>query len=279
MKKTPAPETVLSSTGKRLKLVWHDEFDKPGLPDPEHWTYEEGYCRNQELQYYTKARRKNARIAGGRLILEAHLDAYKHGSDTELCSSACITTHGKHAWTYGRFEIRARVPGGRGVWPAIWMLGEDIGEVGWPRCGEIDIMEFVGFEPDVLHFTLHGPGQKPDGGRKPSARGSKAAGKRLAPVRHVMTPGCRLVHPPALDSFVTYVLEWEPSALRLFIDGTLLREFTKKTDLAEFSPYPFRKPHYLLLNLAIGGAWGGQKGIDPGIFPAQFEVEYVRVYQ
>lgn len=278
MKKTPAPETVLSSTGKRLKLVWHDEFDKPGLPDPEHWTYEEGYCRNQELQYYTKARRKNARVAGGRLILEAHLDAYKHGSDTELCSSACVTTHGKHSWTYGRFEIRARVPGGRGVWPAIWMLGEDIGEVGWPRCGEIDIMEFVGFMPDTLHFTLHGPAKPLIPVKQPPAPPAGVP-RRPAPVRHVSTPGCPRSYPPARDSFVTYVLEWEPSALRLFIDGTLLREFTKKTDLAEFSPYPFRKPHYLLLNLAIGGAWGGQKGIDPGIFPAQFEVEYVRVYQ
>lgn len=276
MKKTIAPETVLSSTGKKLKLVWHDEFDTNGLPDPSNWSYEEGYVRNQELQYYTKERRENARIAGGRLVLEARMDSYRHDGQTELVSSASISTRGKHAWKYGRFEIRARIPSGRGTWPAIWMLGEDVPETGWPRCGEIDIMEAVGMTPNTHYFTLHGPGVPVVGA---AASANASAKKRLPPVRHVMTPPCSREYLPLADSFATYVLEWDASSLKLFVDGELVKAFSKKDDLAEFRPYPFAKPHYLILNLAIGGAWGGKKGIDPGIFPAKFEVEYVRVYQ
>lgn len=276
MKKTIAPETVISSTGKKMKLVWHDEFDTDGLPDPANWSYEEGYRRNVELQYYTKERLENARVEDGRLVLEARMDSYRHDGQTELVTSASITTCGKHAWKYGRFEIRARIPSGRGTWPAIWMLGEDIKEKGWPRCGEIDIMEAVGMVPNTHYYTLHGPGVSLDGS---AASTSDSAKEKLPPVRHVMTPSCARAYLPLADSFATYTLEWDESALKLFVDGEFVKAFSKKDDLAEFSPYPFDKPHFMILNLAIGGMWGGQKGIDPGIFPAKFEIEYVRVYQ
>jgi len=254
--KTPAPDTVLSSAGKPMRLVWHDEFDVPGPPSPERWTYEEGYVRNQELQYYTRNRLENARVEDGRLVLEARLDGFQHPAGTAICTSASITTYGIASWTYGRFEVRAKVPTGLGTWPAIWMLGDNIQDIGWPKCGEIDIMEYVGFDPTNFYFTLHGPG--PDGG-------------------HVSSPGRRLSVPEADGEFALFVTEWDAGGFRSFVDGRPVASFTRAE--LPFGDWPFDKPHFLLLNLAIGGAWGAKKGVDAGIFPARFEVDYVRVYQ
>ena len=256
--KTPAPATVLSSEGKPMKLVWHDEFDVPGLPSPERWTFEEGYVRNRELQYYTRNRLENARVEDGRLILEARLDSYRHAGGTAICSSASINTHGIASWTFGRFEVRAKVPTGVGTWPAIWMIGANAGEVGWPRCGEIDIMEYVGFDPAGFHFTLHGPDTAASG-------------------RHVSSPPRRLSVQEADGAFATFVMEGYEGGFRSFVNGKSVATFSREE--LPFADWPFDKPHFLLLNLAIGGAWGAQKGIDEGIFPARFEVEYVRVYQ
>lgn len=254
MKKPAVPETATMSTGKKLRLVWNDEFDGRGLPDPAKWSYEEGFVRNREFQYYTRERSANARREKGSLVLEARLDSLRHANGVALCTSGSINTRGKASWKYGRFEIRAKLPGGIGAWPAIWMLGDNIPKVGWPRCGEIDIMEYVGHRKDQVHFTVHAQNEG----------------------RHV-SKGVNVNFPTAETDFAVYVLEWERDALRFFVDGTFGLEF-KRGDIA-IAPWPFDKPHYLLLNLAIGGSWGAEKGIDAAIFPCRFEVDYVRVYQ
>ncbi|MDD4061066.1 MAG: glycoside hydrolase family 16 protein [Kiritimatiellae bacterium] len=254
MKKPAVPETATMSTGKKLRLVWNDEFDGRGLPDPAKWSYEEGFVRNREFQYYTRERSANARREKGSLVLGARLDGLRHANGVALCTSGSINTRGKASWKYGRFEIRAKLPGGIGAWPAIWMLGDNIPKVGWPRCGEIDIMEYVGHRKDQVHFTVHAQNEG----------------------RHV-SKGVNVNFPTAETDFAVYVLEWERDALRFFVDGTLGLEF-KRGDIA-IAPWPFDKPHYLLLNLAIGGSWGAEKGIDAAIFPCRFEIDYVRVYQ
>ena len=254
--KKNAPLETVSSKGEPMALVWEDEFDCEGAPDPAKWGYEEGFVRNRELQYYTRDRRENARIEDGRLVLEARIDNFRHAEGTSLCTSAAITTYGRAAWTYGRFEIRAKVPRGIGTWPAIWMLGENVHEIGWPRCGEIDIMEYVGFQPNEFFFTLHGP----------DANGG-----------HVSSGSCSRTIPEADGEYAVYALEWDEGGFRYFVNGAQVADFPRET--LPFGQWPFDKPHDLLLNLAIGGAWGATKGIDAGIFPSRFEVDYVRVYQ
>lgn len=141
------------STDQKLvwELSWADEFEYEGLPDSSKWSYENGYIRNNELQYYTKRRSKNARVENGTLIIEFRKDNYSGHSYT----SASLHTRNKAEWQYAKIEVRAKLPTGRGMWPAIWMLGTNIDEVGWPACGEIDIMENVGFDPDVVHANIH----------------------------------------------------------------------------------------------------------------------------
>ena len=149
------------------ELAWSDEFDKDGSPDATKWDFEKGFVRNQELQYYTSRRKENARVENGTLVIEARRErwpnaSYRRGSRDWRMSrrlaeytSAALTTKGKATWTYGRIEVRAKLPRGRGVWPAIWMLGTNIDRKGWPACGEIDIMEYVGFDPAHVHGTVH----------------------------------------------------------------------------------------------------------------------------
>src|SRR5579885_2634913 len=150
------------------KLVWSDEFDKPGPPDPAKWSYEEGFIRNNEAQYYTKARPENARVEDGHLVIEARHERFRNPSFDQAAqggtrrgrefaeyTSASLTTRGKASWTYGRIEVKAKLPAGRGTWPAIWTLGTNLSAVGWPACGEVDMMEFVGFDPGVIHANIH----------------------------------------------------------------------------------------------------------------------------
>lgn len=248
-------ETITTSKGKTLKLVWHDEFDGSEL-DESKWGYDTGYIRNHEHQYYTKNRKKNLRIEDSKLIIEAHREDYDYGKGIAKCTSAEITTFGKAAWKYGRFEIKAKVPMGKGTWPAIWMMGTDIHKVGWPRCGEIDIMEYVGYQPGVFHFTLHGT---------KNGKYTRTGGKNFS----TTIPEERLA---------VFAIEWDEAGIRYFIDNTLVADFVRGKEI-DMEPYPFDKEMYLLLNLAIGGDWGGQQGIDEGIFPARYEIDYVRVYQ
>jgi beta-glucanase (GH16 family) len=249
--------------------VWSDEFDYEGLPDPERWVYEEGFIRNQELQYYTAGRKQNARVTDGRLIIEAHRESYpnprheagsnnwRRGRAHADYTSASLTTEGKGEWRYGRIEVRAKLPQGRGVWPAIWMLGVNRSEVGWPRCGEIDIMEYVGFEPDVIHANVH------------TARYNHTRGTGKGDRIQVEAP---------YDRFHVYAVEWTPERMDFFLDEKKYFTYEKEPGAGE-AEWPFDQPFYLIVNLAIGGAWGGQRGIDEAIFPQRFEIEYVRVYR
>jgi beta-glucanase (GH16 family) len=233
------------------KLVWSDEFDKPGLPDPAKWGYEYGFLRNAEKQFYTRGRLENARVEGGRLIIEARKDNFEGHEVT----SASLTTEGKANWTYGKFEARLKLPTGRGTWPAFWMLGTNIREVGWPKCGEIDIMENVGYDPDKVHGTIHTDAYNHT---KNTGRGKSVDMKPY-------------------EDFHTYTVEWLENRIDFFVDGRKYHSFAKESD--DPAVWPFNKPQYMILNLAIGGGWGGQKGIDDAIFPARYEIDYVRVWQ
>ena len=247
---TPAARAAYADPA--WKLLWGDEFDQPGQPDPAKWTYEQGLVRNGEAQFYTVNRPENARIADGHLIITARKEPWEKADYT----SASLTTEGRFACTGGKIEIRARVPAGRGTWPALWTLGSGISKEGWPGCGEIDLMEYVGMEPDRLHFTVH---TKAFNHTKGTQRGT-----------HVTSPS------PWAD-FHRYGLIWTQEQLTWYLDDRPV--FTYANDGKGRDHWPFDRPQYLLLNLAIGGGWGGQKGIDAAIFPAEFRIDYVRVWQ
>jgi beta-glucanase (GH16 family) len=246
-------------------LVWSDEFshDPDGLPDPKKWNYEVGFIRNNEVQYYTKGRLENARIEKGQLIIEARKEAYSPPGSVDPTgkswianySSASLETFGKADWQYGRIEVKAKLPSGKGVWPAIWTLGisEKDKSVGWPRCGEIDIMELVGKEPGIIHGTLH----------------------YFINGKHASNGGQLSVDRPE-DGFHVYSAEWTPDRIDLFVDDKKYVSLdVNKAD--NDGRNPFHKPHYLILNLALGGSWGGP--IDDSIFPQRMTVDYVRIYQ
>lgn len=234
------------------KLVWADEFDRDGAPDPAKWSPETGMIRNNEAQYYTDRRPENARVENGCLVLEARKEPFEKAAYT----SASLTTARSASWTYGRFEVRARIPSGRGLWPAIWMLGTNIATAGWPACGEIDIMENVGFDHDKVHCTVH---TKAYNHVKGTQRGASL---------DVVTPSA---------DFHVYAVDWTPERIVFTFDGREVHHFDNEHKTAD--EWPFDKPHYLLLNVAVGGGWGGLKGIDDSVFPQRMLVDYVRIYQ
>lgn len=234
------------------KLVWEDNFDKPGLPDSKIWAYEVGYIRNNEAQYYTEKRQENARVEDGNLIIEARQDDWNDHKIT----SASLNTYGKKSILYGRVEVRAKLPTGRGTWPAIWMLGNAHNEgLRWPACGEIDIMENVGFDPDVIHANIH----------------TKA-------YNHVKgtNKGNKITIDKPFNDFHIYAVEWFEDHMDFYVDDT--KYFTFENEKTGNDVWPFDKPHYIILNLAIGGGWGGQKGVDDAIFPQKYYIDYVKVY-
>jgi beta-glucanase (GH16 family) len=251
------------------KLVWSDEFDRLGAPDPAKWNYEVGFIRNGEAQYYTRDRRENARVENGMLVIEARKERFKNpafdpaaqgrrrwrGGEFAEYTSASLTTRGKASWTYGRIEVRAKLPAARGTWPAIWTLGTNF-DRNWPACGEIDIMEFVGFDPGVIHANVH-----------------------TSKYNHVKKngKGGQIAIPDASEAFHVYALEWDAEKLDFFVDNH--KYFTYRNEGSGTDAWPFDKDQYLILNLAIGGAWGGQKGIDEAAFPQRYYIDYVRVYQ
>jgi len=252
------------------KLVWSDDFNEPGLPNPAQWDYETGFIRNNEQQYYTRERQENTRVENGMLIIEARKEQWKNPAydpnaktkggarrSREFAgyTSASLTTRGRASWTYGRVEVRAKLPAGRGTWPAIWMLGANSRQAGWPACGEIDIMEFVGFEPGIIHANIH----------------TKA-------YNHVQKTGKgdKITIADAAEAFHVYAIEWYTDHMDFFVDNQ--KYFTFRNEGTGSAVWPYDKDQYLILNLAIGGAWGGQKGIDDSIFPQRFCIDYVRVY-
>jgi beta-glucanase (GH16 family) len=241
-----APQTPTPGPGAP---VWQDEFDRDGLPDRTRWDYESGFVRNNERQYYTRERAENARVENGMLVIEARRERFE-GADY---TSASVTS--RASWTYGRFEVRARLPKGRGTWPAIWTLGANIRQAGWPECGEIDIMEHVGFDPGRIHANIH-----------------------TRAYNHVQktNKGNSVAVPDADGAFHVYSATWTPSRITVAVDGRPYFSFDKES--GGDAVWPFDKPQYLILNLAIGGNWGGQQGIDDGAFPARYEIDYVRVF-
>lgn len=249
----PAYTRIETPSGLEWQLIWNDEFEADGLPDRDNWTYEEGRIRNNEAQYYTAFRDENARVENGHLVIESRSESFQ-GADY---TSASVTTSGKASWTYGRIEVRAQLPGGRGMWPAIWMLGTNIGQVGWPECGEIDIMEFVGFSPQTIHANIHTEAFNHTIG---TGKGSSI---------QVENPD---------QGFHVYAVEWLEDRLDFFVDGKRYFSYLKQPGYGN-AEWPFDKPHYLILNAAVGGSWGGQQGIDESIFPTQYLIDYVRVYE
>ena len=232
--------------------VWSDEFNTPGLPDSTKWDYEVGKIRNDELQYYTYKRSENARIQDTVLILEARKEAYKGASYT----SASLKSRYKGDWLYGKFEIRAKVPTGKGTWPAIWMMPTDDEYGGWPKSGEIDIMEYVGMNPSNLYFTTHFEGTDGTG--------------------HQSSGSFATIDQP-YNKYITFTLIWSPTKLEWYADGVKYHTYTKTSDVIKV--WPFNKMFYLIMNLTYGGTWGAQQGIDDTKLPHKFYIDYVRVYQ
>ncbi len=247
----------LSAIGARAagwELVWSDEFNYQGLPDKTKWGYEEGFIRNHESQYYTRARPENARVENGLLVIECRKEHFQPANHASVeYTSASLTTRNKFNWQYGRIEVRAKIPRGRGVWPAIWTLGSDIPRVGWPACGEIDIMESVGKLTNDIYGTLH-----------------------YAVDRRHRSDGGKIVADNPAGDFHVYAVEWHTNRIDFFFDNT--KYHTALIDKAgEGDDNPFRKPHYLILNFALGGDWGGP--IDDALLPQQYLVDYVRIYK
>jgi beta-glucanase (GH16 family) len=234
---------------KAWKLAWSDEFNYTGLPDPQKWGYEEGYLRNKEPQFYTKARKENAWVEGGVLTLTARKEEFPiPGGQTAHYTSASLITMGKASWTFGRLEIRCKLPRARGAWPAFWTGG--IGG-SWPASGEIDVMEYWAPKNSVtsnLHFSLKGK-HTGDGG------------------------GVDVENP--WDDFHLYAVEWSAQRMDFFCDENKYFSFDlSKAD--ENGENPYRKPHSLLLNLALVG---GKGEVDDSLMPQSFVVDFVRVYQ
>jgi beta-glucanase (GH16 family) len=238
---------------KSFQLVWSDEFDGPQI-DMSNWTFETGASGwgNNELQYYTNG--DNAEIVDGKLVITARKvnDLKTVGSYT----STRMITRNKRIFTYGRMEIRARLPEGTGIWPAIWMLGNNIGSVGWPRCGEIDIMEYVGYIPNTVHSTIH----------TESGHGGNGSGTSIP------LATCE-------EEFHIYGMIWTERYIQFYIDDPSNVTYTYQPLIKTESNWPFNKPQYFIFNIAVGGNWGGVQGIDNSIFPQTMEIDYIRVYQ
>lgn len=235
------------------ELAWSDEFDYTGLPDNSKWSYEEGGhgWGNQELQYYTSGRSENARVENGHLIIEARKENWQGMNYT----SARLVTKGKAEWRYGRIEIKAKLPSGRGTWPAIWMLGATT-PLQWPDDGEIDIMEHVGFDQGRVHGSIHCKKYNHSIGTQKTA--------------DLLVPDCS-------TAFHVYSTEWDADSVRIKVDDQVYFRFPNER--SGYDAWPFDNKMFLLLNVAVGGGWGGQQGIDDTIFPKRMEIDYVRVYQ
>lgn len=259
----PPPPPARPAFPPGWTLTWSDEFNGPdgSAPDSSKWTYDLGGkgWGNKELECYTN-RLENAHIEGGNLVITAQKEetpsACSDGT-TSSYTSARLKTERLFSQAYGRFEARIKTPAGQGMWPAFWMLGEDISKIGWPKCGEIDIMENIGKEPGTVHGSLHGPSST---GRTSDATApfSLPAGQNFA------------------DAFHLYAVEWEPGVIRFYVDTNLYATFTQSQWPAG-GAWVFDHPFFILLNVAVGGTWPGSPD-NTTQFPQQMLVDYVRVY-
>jgi beta-glucanase (GH16 family) len=236
-------------------LVWSDEFDGPAgaAPDAAKWTYDLGSngWGNQELENYTDKRDNSYLDGSGNLVIESREVA--PGQYT----SARLKTATKFTVEYGKIEARMKLPAGQGIWPAFWMLGANIADAGWPKCGEIDIMENIGREPSIAHGTVHGPGYSGANGIGQSY--NLPDGKRFAGDYHLFT------------------VEWSASSIQFFVDGDPYHSVTPAS-IPQGAAWAFNHPFFLLLNVAVGGSWPGNPDATSS-FPQKMLVDYVRVYQ
>ncbi|SOE23857.1 Glycerophosphoryl diester phosphodiesterase [Spirosomataceae bacterium TFI 002] len=262
-----------SPTQKGYELVWSDEFNYKGKPDSTKWAYDYRFIANQEKQYYTDSP-KNARVVNGHLIIEAHKEQVVNElyNDPEVLkksylkyaakdqyanySSARLKTQDMASWQYGRIEVRAKLPNGKGLWPAIWMLGDNVKELGWPKGGEIDIMEYVGFKPDSIFGTIH------------TQAYNHTKGTQKSKWIHIDEPN---------EKFHVYAMEWNAEKMSFLLDGEVYFEI--ENEHKTINEWPFDQKFHLILNVAVGGSLGGQKGIDNSVFPQKMTVDYVRVFQ
>ena len=253
--------TAYASDPTVWSLVWNDEFDGPSgsAVDASKWSFDIGGngWGNNELETYT-SRTANADQEGGFLVIKA-LKETLTGPDgiTRNYTSARLLTKNKFSQAYGRFEARIKIPYGQGIWPAFWMLGDNIDTAHWPNCGEIDIMENIGKEPSIVHGTFHGPGYW--GGNGVGAAYTLTGGKKFS------------------DDFHTFAVEWEPNVVRFYVDG-LFYETRTPADLPTGTTWVFDHPFFIILNVAVGGGWPGNPDATT-VFPQQMLVDYVRVYQ
>jgi beta-glucanase (GH16 family) len=238
------------------KMVWSDEFNYTGFPDSSKWNYDLGNgcpdnCGwgNHELQTYTKAL-KNARVKDGILTIEAH------AQDSNNYSSARMVSVNDGSWKYGKIVIRAKLPKGVGTWPAIWMLPTDWEYGEWPNSGEIDIMEHVGYDQGKIHGTVHTESFNHTVGTQ---KGNFIELKDVS------------------DQFHVYSIEWNKKAISFFVDEVRYNYFENTSE--GYKEWPFDKPFYIIMNIAVGGDWGGEEGVDNTIWPQRMEIDYVRVYK
>jgi beta-glucanase (GH16 family) len=272
------PLTNVAQNNKKMlakdyKLVWSDEFNKDGRPDEKIWSYEQGFVRNEELQWYQP---DNAYCKGGKLIIEAREQEvknndynpdsknWKNSREKAKITSACLITKGKKEFLYGRFEVRAKIPLESGSWPAIWTLGIDMP---WPSCGEIDLMEYYRIDgvPHILANAAWGS-DRPNIANWDSVK---------LPFKHFTDKD-----PNWRNKFHIWRMDWDEKAIKLYLDDELLNEILLSETVNELdgkSLNPFKQPHFLLLNLAVGGEHGGQPSMQN--FPLKYEIDYVRVYK
>ncbi len=245
---TPEPTPEWERPG--WTLIWQDEFEGSEL-GPEKWVAEIGGhgWGNNEYQFYTD-RPENVRLENGNLVIEARKEFFIRRQYT----SGRIKTQGLLSFTYGRVEARMKLPYGQGIWPAFWMLGNNIDEVPWPLSGEIDIMEHVGKEPRRIYGTVHGPGYSGSGG-----------------IGHFTT----LPENSLQQEFHTFAIEWDPGEIRWFVDD---EQFFKLTSEQVNNEWVYDHPFFILINLAVGGYWPGYPD-ESTVFPQFLTVDYVRVYQ
>jgi beta-glucanase (GH16 family) len=245
-----------SCSGSGWNLVWSDEFNaETGMGvDANNWTFDLGSENNgwgnNELEYYTSAPKNVSMDGAGNLVITA----IKEAQGGKQYTSARIKTQGLKTWRYGRIESRMQLPKGQGIWPAFWMLGADIASNAWPNCGEIDIMENVGKEPNVVHGSLHGPGY--------------SGGNALT--------GQVSLNEPVGNAFHLFAVEWDATSIRWFVDDTLYST-KKNTDVPSGATWVYTHEFFIILNVAVGGTWPGAP--DDKIFPQKLSVDYVRVCQ
>lgn len=238
------------------KLIFHDEFNIDGMPDPQYWGYEEGYVRGGEMQYYTVARPENVFIKDGLLHIVTLNDNWQDADGkTHAVTSASVTTKDKVKFTYGRVDIRAKLPICLGSWPALWMMPNDDVYGYWPNSGEIDIIEHVGFNPYTIYFTAHCAEQNGDNNKYHNS---------------ASVPDCT-------TAFHEYSLVWSENRLDWLIDGK--RKWTVVKNSNTWRGWPYNKDFYMIMNTAFGGSWGGQRGVDLEALPITFEIDYIRIFQ